>query len=435
MSIFFICVLYGLCTDSKFFPVRRFNEGCQAAKADLYSGKDKPKPSTVASVFGEFLDEHTARLVSGVKKPAKEPYTLYDKSTPGGKLFGDDKVDEEEGLDDVEMQDEQDETSSEAAETSTSRDSAKESDGETPSLPTISASSQSEFMIDSGVESSPSPPSSIKATPSAPSTSKTISIKTASFKTSKATPSKPTTSKPPRNKDSLPKAVPRAPSKPIPLTAMLGSTLPRQRKTNPETPDIDNHHLYKDQTGFIYNAFLPRAYLADASVESYALKLYESHTVPHTYAVFLAYKPRQITGMVLPDRVSPKRKSADSDSDGFGGSTSSRPKNADGFSNGIGIVAPIGSSFANAFEVFKRVFEEKTTLRWEDRAIKLGEKEKEKRVVEGGVPFRYNAPKPGEPTGWNEPVLKKVKGGGSGRGGSGPTGGNILRAGTAGNPA
>ncbi|KAF2759149.1 hypothetical protein EJ05DRAFT_334649 [Pseudovirgaria hyperparasitica] len=93
---------------------------------------------------------------------------------------------------------------------------------------------------------------------------------------------------------------------------------------------LDNHHVYRDATGFDLDIMLTRISFASNTNERYALRVYESHTHPHTYALTVRYT-RSHTLPVTRTLV------------------------------------PISSSFADVFGTFCAFFRAKTRLHWENR--------------------------------------------------------------------
>lgn len=148
----------------------------------------------------------------------------------------------------------------------------------------------------------------------------------------------------------------------------LSHLLPREAST--EQLLAGKHHIYYDATGFGYNILLTRADLKRNKIERVVVRLYETHTLPASYAVFERY-------------TAPGKDAIEE------------------------VACPVGSTFAEAFGVFRRVFEKWAEVRWEDRQrpspatrgkddVKNG---KGKEETGGEKPFRYIRPKEGMPTG------------------------------------
>jgi hypothetical protein len=148
--------------------------------------------------------------------------------------------------------------------------------------------------------------------------------------------------------------------------------------TDPLT-DVENHHLYRDVAGFTYNITLIRLMLHLNSNERFVLRLYESHITPHTYAVHLRY------------HESKKKKDANGLAMGE-------------LTPGGVVIAPIGSSWEQAFGAFKQAFKERTGLAWDDR---LHKPPAGKMMCDGQKFFKYAKPKEGEPKGLMMPSLSR----------------------------
>ncbi|KAF2102650.1 hypothetical protein NA57DRAFT_71639 [Rhizodiscina lignyota] len=103
------------------------------------------------------------------------------------------------------------------------------------------------------------------------------------------------------------------------------------KKAADEWARIDNHHIYRDDTGFDHDVTLVRTDVANNTNERFSIRLYESHTVPHTYATATRYRH----------------------------SHASRPA--------IVVIVDPGSQFAPAFKHFRIAFKEKTHVPWEQR--------------------------------------------------------------------
>ncbi|KAL9088588.1 MAG: hypothetical protein Q9165_006108 [Trypethelium subeluteriae] len=69
----------------------------------------------------------------------------------------------------------------------------------------------------------------------------------------------------------------------------------------------DNHHVYQDSTGFDYDITIARLDVENNKNERYQLKLYESHTVPTTYATFVKFSRshrKPISQLLIPQGAS-----------------------------------------------------------------------------------------------------------------------------------
>jgi hypothetical protein len=150
------------------------------------------------------------------------------------------------------------------------------------------------------------------------------------------------------------------PSRPSILRAPPANEIPSE---------LDNHHLYVDHTGYPYDCKLVRIDPRINENERYILKIFESHTVPHTYALHQRYaKIRQM------------------------------PRSE--------ILVPIGSDFTTVFNTLRDIFEAKTGKKWEDR-MKAGMMAggEDECADDGGKPFMFLTPEKWEPTGqmpWNK---------------------------------
>ena len=178
------------------------------------------------------------------------------------------------------------------------------------------------------------------------------------------------------------------PSSPEPVySTHIEPITPRLRAPNTDLPsEIENHHLYRDITGYAYDVHFVRLDLQRNTNERYFLCLYESHTTPHTYAVHLRFsssaKKREPTPSVK----------------------------AIGLASGEGAtMAPIGSSFEAAIKELKRIFAQIAGLSWEERM----DKSKYQKIRPEGKGsdleekfFKFIAPKEGEPKGVFPPGMR-----------------------------
>jgi hypothetical protein len=161
-------------------------------------------------------------------------------------------------------------------------------------------------------------------------------------------------------------------------------------------PELDNHHLYVDNTGYRYDCKLVRLDPRINGNERYILKIFESHTVPHTYALHQRYA-----------------------------NIKSMPQSK--------IIVPIGSEFAIVFEKLREIFEAKTGRKWDDRLKEELIGNEEKCADDGGRPFVFLKPKDWEPVGqmpWKKERKASTAGtimvGAAGHGGGIPLPPNVL---------
>ncbi|KAF2838230.1 hypothetical protein M501DRAFT_1017252 [Patellaria atrata CBS 101060] len=94
--------------------------------------------------------------------------------------------------------------------------------------------------------------------------------------------------------------------------------------------DPDNHHIYRDTTGFDYDVHLVRVDKSRNMKEWIRLRIYESHTFPHTYSTHFLHclPPNDPTSHIL---------------------------------------SPIGTPFNLAFAEFRKLFRSKTKVHWDER--------------------------------------------------------------------
>jgi hypothetical protein len=126
-------------------------------------------------------------------------------------------------------------------------------------------------------------------------------------------------------------------------------------------PELDNHHIYLDQTGYTYNVTLVRINIRKNTNERFILKIYESHTEPHTYALHQRYANIR-------------------------------------FMPASEILVPAGSDFNTAFSKLKEVFEAKTGTKWENR-MKGNIEDPVASADDGDSPFVFVKPKDWQPSG------------------------------------
>ncbi|KAF2084620.1 hypothetical protein K490DRAFT_68554 [Saccharata proteae CBS 121410] len=92
----------------------------------------------------------------------------------------------------------------------------------------------------------------------------------------------------------------------------------------------ENHHFYRDESGFVYNITLSRVNPAQNTNERYQLRIYESNANPHTYAMHVRYF------------------------DNTGKEANQLP-------------CPIGTSYSVVFREFRRHFHRNCRVKWEER--------------------------------------------------------------------
>ncbi|OCL09245.1 hypothetical protein AOQ84DRAFT_388320 [Glonium stellatum] len=121
----------------------------------------------------------------------------------------------------------------------------------------------------------------------------------------------------------------------------------------------DLYHIYMDSTGFEYDITLTRIDLTNNRNERYHLRLYESHTEPHTYCTHIRLsKPSEL------------------------------PKTQ--------LLVPLASPFSTAFRGFCNVFRKRTLLLWDER---FERRLAMSRKLPGQEPYVYLPPPAGEPRG------------------------------------
>jgi hypothetical protein len=337
-------------------------------------------PESYGGIAADFFDRHLNSLEGKGKgkddaprKPDVEEYNLWDKvgKEQGGEAekCADTGEAADEGEGDVEMFD--------GGATSSSHTSSSGANG-TPSLESSSAR-------DSASPTRTAPPC-LKSTPIAMSAAELagqpISLPSKLTHTRTTPPPNPKT-------EALCERLGygSTPTFKNPLSLpQLPSIRPRlQYKPADPTPDIDNHHLYRDITGFVYDIKLLRLDLAKNTNERFMMRLYESNTTPHTYAVHVRFmsslKKRVLSPSVKALSVLPDE--------------------------GV-VVAAVGSAWEGAFGEFRRVFKHLSGLEWEERldGVKAGRMRTDMQelgglFVEGQVEkyFKYTRPKEGEPRG------------------------------------
>ncbi|KAF2432708.1 hypothetical protein EJ08DRAFT_695107 [Tothia fuscella] len=358
--------------------VREFNTGCKEALTVLHSGK--PKKESVASLAASFFTRHAQEFKDGTSpyasKPRIEPYNAYERE--GGDLLA--GIDAEESVDENDGTGEEDgkETKNEKEVLGKGKDKAKVDSGTTTSItaaPSIAAlntttdvekaersnsedyKSSSMDAIRAHIEAKKRTRKPFKVPP--PSRLATTFSPTPFQLSQPAIPvirKRKTTESSPPNKSST--------SSPDPLA--LNEHRPKYI-TDPIPSELDNHHLYTDRTNFTYTCILMRIDVSTNENERCLIRIFESHTLPHTYACHLQYSKtnHRSTGSIL---------------------------------------TPIGSEYHVAFKAFRDAFKEKTCREWEDR---MSEVPLPPEVVgkDGGRPFQYRRPAEGEPRGMKRQKL------------------------------
>lgn len=129
-------------------------------------------------------------------------------------------------------------------------------------------------------------------------------------------------------------------------------------KTDITIPEPENHHLYTDHQGYSYNVTLVRIHLADNTNERYILRLYQSNSIPYTYALHQRYVK-------------------------FKAAAEER------------VLCPIGSEWEQCYKELRNVFREYTGIVWEERHVEVPADKKDrtkfvfvKPRVAGGEPGR-----------------------------------------------
>jgi hypothetical protein len=338
------------------------------ARTDLHSGKKKETASSIASTF---YDKHAKELNDpkfGKDLPTIEPYTIMNPDgdplnkpasvsasesfTPTFPTPHQSSVDTDGSLGPITGF----RSSSLEAGRKESTKTMKKSPARLASVNLMDLTSDSGFQ-----SSSPSALKDYRATKEAENRLKMSSDSTGVAKPKKAAPTAVWPSMGPARKSKLLQSVQPdfsgpvvRPNRPFVLRTTLANEIP---------PELDNHHLYVDHTGYPYDCKLVRIDPRINANERYILKIYESHTTPHTYA--------------LHQRYANIRKTPSSE-----------------------IVVPIGSEFATAFSKLREIFQAKTGKKWEDRmAAGLMVIEEEECADDGGRPFMFLQPEPCEPAG------------------------------------
>jgi hypothetical protein len=217
-----------------------------------------------------------------------------------------------------------------------------------------------------------------------------------------------------------PNAGKASPTPPTTTTAPQPS-VPQVPEAKP-TKLTDNHHLYLDATGFEYSLILVRTNLLHNNHATYALRLYESNTKPHTYCTFVRYTPPKESAapvvmkngipILMPDTSSlptkieaaTKSKSATNIENRtapkkqlFEPSTPPIPPPNTPYRT---LLTPLNSPFAPAFLTFRHAFRDTTLLAWEERSYPDVKNRQKARAKELGVePYTYRPPMVGLPAG------------------------------------
>ncbi|KAE9962379.1 hypothetical protein BLS_000416 [Venturia inaequalis] len=129
-------------------------------------------------------------------------------------------------------------------------------------------------------------------------------------------------------------------------------------KTNITIPEPEHHHIYTDLQGYAYNITLVRIHLSNNSNERYILRLYQSNSIPYTYALHQRYVK-------------------------FKAAAEER------------VLVPIGSEWEQCYKEFKNVFKEYTGIEWEERGVEVPAEKRDRTKfvfvrprVAGGEPGR-----------------------------------------------
>lgn len=145
--------------------------------------------------------------------------------------------------------------------------------------------------------------------------------------------------------------------------------------------------MYRDNTGFCYDIKLLRLEFTKNTNERLLMRLYESHTTPHTYAVHIRFHTSK-KKKVVPPSVAVLDVECDEGR----------------------VIANVGSDWATAMKVFDETFWKLTGLRWEERGDKkrAGMVRADFQAENGEYEkyFKYHQPKEGEPRGLFPPGMK-----------------------------
>jgi hypothetical protein len=127
-------------------------------------------------------------------------------------------------------------------------------------------------------------------------------------------------------------------------------------KTNTPLPEPANHHLYVDPEGYTYNITLVRIKVETNTNERYILRLYQSHSVPYTYALYQRY----VKFKAVPEER---------------------------------VLVPVGSSWEQCYTELKNVIKEHTSIEWEQRGVEIPADRRDR------TKFVFVKPRFGEPKG------------------------------------
>ena len=151
----------------------------------------------------------------------------------------------------------------------------------------------------------------------------------------------------------------------------------------------DGYHIYRDPTTFAYDITLARANLTTNKNQRYTLKVTAEPSIPLiSTIIFPSFTPTRRPRVFIRHARAQRLQLYESNS---------IPKlytcytkySAHDQSSAPEVLAPLGSSFELAFDVFKQFFRLKTHREWDDRLIKVKTVEEEAFVYtppRGGVP-------------------------------------------------
>lgn len=127
----------------------------------------------------------------------------------------------------------------------------------------------------------------------------------------------------------------------------------------------DLYHTYLDATGFNYDLILLRQNPLLNTFAKYDLRLYESHTKPHVYCVFIRYTPPGATR--TPSASSIPATTTHSHPQAARLHTLITPPVPHPSAPYKTLLCPPGTSFSEAFATFRTAFRDLTLLTWEQR--------------------------------------------------------------------
>lgn len=170
---------------------------------------------------------------------------------------------------------------------------------------------------------------------------------------------------------------------------------------------IDGYHIYRDRTAFPYAITLARPNLLTNQNKRYHLKVCQPHLylpqpIPLLHPLLPMFSPLPRPRARVQSPRAQRLQLYESHAVPKLFACYTKYSAPDGSGNGhekAKVLAPIGSSFETAFEIFKKFFELKTRRQWDNR---LGEAnaeidDREKKGEE--EVFIYTPPKQGEPRG------------------------------------